>query len=292
MKISLLMPLYNLGERAIDVFNAVNNLEMPEDCEVVMLDDGSDDGSSDLFEEINAATDRYYYRSYINQGRSKCRNALANHARGEWLIFVDGDCTFDPLFLHRWVKILEGRKTDHSIIGRVNYEGVESSGFSHYLQQSGPWNKKSAAPLSYRYFATGHVCIPAKKFKAINGFNSSFNDWGGEDYDMGARLHRNGVWLDFQTKIGVKHPPVGDVKSYMRRMKNFAQTGLRVLLENSEEDFFMIKKYRHTWLRHAVKLPGLESFFLNLLAVDRIRWPVLFYRILIFVICMKYSEKV
>ncbi len=84
--LSVVIPAYNAGDLLKTCLDSV--LSLPYDCEVIVVDDGSTDGSTDVVA---------YYGNSIrfirqpNRGVSAARNAGLSIAQGEWVWFVDAD---------------------------------------------------------------------------------------------------------------------------------------------------------------------------------------------------------
>jgi len=87
---SVIMPVYNhvayVG-RAIDSVLA----QTWRDFELIVVDDGSTDGSGEVIDEYAAADDRVVAVHQPNSGQGAARNAGIKRARAEWLAYLDSD---------------------------------------------------------------------------------------------------------------------------------------------------------------------------------------------------------
>lgn len=89
-KISVIIPAYNAEKMISRCIKSVlqqsyNNLE------VIVIDDGSEDGTKDVVRDIALKDKRVIYRFQDNVGVSTARNSGIEYANGEMLTFVDAD---------------------------------------------------------------------------------------------------------------------------------------------------------------------------------------------------------
>lgn len=103
MKTSLIIPTYNKIFRLKFLLKSLLLLEGKESFDVVIVDDGSSDGTKLLLKqflyEANKAKLELKIRNIKNSGRSVARNYGANEANGELLIFTDDDLILSPRFI-------------------------------------------------------------------------------------------------------------------------------------------------------------------------------------------------
>lgn len=86
--ISIIIPLYN--KEAIIEQSVQSVLSQSfKNFELIIVDDGSTDGSYGIVENIHDSRIRLIHQE--NGGPSKARNTGAKHARGEWILFLDAD---------------------------------------------------------------------------------------------------------------------------------------------------------------------------------------------------------
>lgn len=90
---SIIIPLYNKADRIARTIDSVL-LQSVKDFEVVVVDDGSKDGSADVVKRYQDARIRYVRKE--NGGVSSARNRGFAEARGEWLLFLDADDQLSP----------------------------------------------------------------------------------------------------------------------------------------------------------------------------------------------------
>jgi glycosyltransferase involved in cell wall biosynthesis len=109
MKISVILPVYNASETLPVSLESLRKQGNPE-IEVVFVNDGSTDGTSSLLKQFISEEKEIVCQliEQINLGAAAARNAAIDHARGEWLVFLDADDSFcDQAF-----RILQHELTD------------------------------------------------------------------------------------------------------------------------------------------------------------------------------------
>lgn len=124
-KYSIVIPVYNVAnfiEETLDsVLLAVQNLRKiyPEvDGEVICVDDGSTDGSGEILDEYarrstsTPLTYTFHVIHQVNAGVSIARNAGLDTAKGEYILFADGDDLIHPQTLVLLTQILSDNPVD------------------------------------------------------------------------------------------------------------------------------------------------------------------------------------
>ena len=98
IKISVIMPVYNVAAYLHQSINSVLNQTM-KDFELICVNDGSTDDSSKILEEYADKDHRIKIISQKNSGAGYSRNVGIKHAQGEYLFFMDSDDWIDENFL-------------------------------------------------------------------------------------------------------------------------------------------------------------------------------------------------
>lgn len=111
--VSIIIPVYNKVEYLRNCIDALLSQEY-NDYEIVIVDDGSTDGSSELLDAVKHENDGTRITVYHqkNQGVSVARNTGMSLAQGDWIWFVDADDIPDCLWLSKIQRYLENYKYD------------------------------------------------------------------------------------------------------------------------------------------------------------------------------------
>ena len=87
---SVAIAVYNVAQYLRPCMESICK-QLEEDVEVLLVDDGSTDGSGAICDEFAHRYSRIRVIHQINSGISAVRNVLIQQAKGKWIVFVDGD---------------------------------------------------------------------------------------------------------------------------------------------------------------------------------------------------------
>ncbi len=121
VRYSIVITCYNQQEFIKDaVESALLQRHAPK--EVIVVDDGSRDGSLEVLKQYESSVDLLVLPT--NCGVSEARNRGAAIARGEYLIFLDGDDLFTPWALEVYERLVAERKPATIVSGVRRFEGL------------------------------------------------------------------------------------------------------------------------------------------------------------------------
>ncbi len=101
---SVVIPLYNKANTVKRTVNSVLN-QTCQDFEIVVVDDGSIDNSTSIVQEIG--DDRITVIQQPNNGVSEARNKGIEHAKGQFITFLDADDEYDPNHLETLKQLID-----------------------------------------------------------------------------------------------------------------------------------------------------------------------------------------
>ncbi|MEV6398330.1 CDP-glycerol glycerophosphotransferase family protein [Streptomyces sp. NPDC051907] len=111
LRLSVVVPVYNVEDYLEECLRSLADQSL-RDLEVVMVDDGSTDGSAVIARRFAAEDDRFRLLTQVNAGLGAARNAGVREARGEFLAFVDSDDLVPADAYERMVSSLEASGSD------------------------------------------------------------------------------------------------------------------------------------------------------------------------------------
>ena len=127
-KATVIVPVYNVKsflKKCVDSILA----QTLSDFELLLVDDGSTDGSGDLCDQLALEDSRIRVIHQENQGLGGARNTGIAAAQGDWLLLVDSDDWIEPQTLERTVAAGEELGAELVMFG---YRSVDEEG--HVLQ--------------------------------------------------------------------------------------------------------------------------------------------------------------
>lgn len=94
MKLSIIVPVYNVAEYLHRCFNSILDQNFT-DFELIIVEDGSIDSSLSICREFQSKDNRIIIYTQCHAGVSIARNRGLNYAKGEYVIFIDADDWLD-----------------------------------------------------------------------------------------------------------------------------------------------------------------------------------------------------
>lgn len=228
MIFSVVLPTYN---RKLSLLQCLENLARqtlpPDDFEVIVVVDGSTDGTSEAIRTLQFP----FHLQVIdqeNRGPSSARNHGAANARGEYLAFIEDDIVPEIDWLERAaallrkdppIDVLEGRTISAS--DRRNIRQFDVSGIPSFI----PCN----------------LFIRRSLFSGTSGYDPEFYDhkthlYFREDADLGFRVMDAGARVVIANDVVVSHP--------------FQFTGIRQVFRHANRYLFDPLLYRKHPIRY------------------------------------------
>lgn len=193
--ISVVIPLYNKEKSIASTLRTVLNQTF-SDYEIVIVNDGSTDGSVEEIEKVQ--DDRIRLVHQPNAGVSAARNRGIEEAKGDLIAFLDADDEWKPEYLATQYHLFQ--KYPECSVFACNYEFRDVSGkvtptLIHKLPFVGEdgilSNYFEVASCSHPPLWTSAVMVKKQAMQAIGGFPLGIKS--GEDLLTWARLAVNGM---------------------------------------------------------------------------------------------------
>jgi len=128
--LSVIVPVYNEAASIEKVISAVDAVPLPK--EIVVVDDGSTDGTSEKVRGCRPLAELHVLRHPVNRGKAAAIRSALNLVRGEFVIIQDADLEYFPSdypallqpLLEGQTNAVYGVRNDHPSRGRTLYLGA------------------------------------------------------------------------------------------------------------------------------------------------------------------------
>ena len=196
MFFSIVIPTYNrlpILEKCLRALESqeFSNKNYIEGYEVVLVDDGSTDGTLNW---LATHKDEFSHVRCFEQnhaGPAAARNLGVEKAQGDTIIFIDSDLVVLSNFLQAHTNALvQGKEklgnncffTYGAVINTCNFANPTAEPYK-------------ITDFSAAFFATGNVAIPKRWLEEAGLFDNRFQLYGWEDLELGVRLKKLGLQL-------------------------------------------------------------------------------------------------
>ncbi len=229
MKYSLIIATYNRLNELQELFASVQNLDFStEQFELVIVDDGSQDGTKEFVTEQKWDFNVLYLHQQ-NKGPGEARNHGMRKARGNYFMFIDSDCILPPQYLreiddflkHTPLDAIGGPDTYHPsfspLLKAINYS------MTSFIGTGGTrGSKKSVTKYYPRSFNMG---IKREVYDTIGGMGKLRH---GQDMDFSARIYAAGFKVGLIPDAFVYHKRRTSLRKFFKQIFNWGVTRINL----------------------------------------------------------------
>ncbi|HYN29626.1 MAG TPA: glycosyltransferase family 2 protein [Dermatophilaceae bacterium] len=195
-RLSVVVPFYGVEAYIGDCLASIRDQAL-RDVEVLLVDDGSPDGSRAVADRFAAEDPRFRVLEQPNAGLGPARNTGTTHARGEYLAFVDSD---DLVTRHGFERMVDGLdRSGSSFAGgnamRFNNSAGERQSWTHRLAFAAP---ATATHITELPALARDRMVWNKVYRRSfwDEFGCTFPDIRYEDYPVTLAAHLDAVTVD------------------------------------------------------------------------------------------------
>ncbi len=218
MKISVIIPIYDKLTLTIQCIESLARFSCYfHDSEVIIIDDGSTDGSAEYFTRYSRENPwLIYHRNDSNQKFASSCNTGANLARGEFLIFLNNDTVVTENWDKHLLDTLEHDPNTWMVgakllfpNGTIQHAGVylpEFTGqsFGHVYRGFPSYFPPADFEKELQCVTAACMIMRRADFQELGGFDTGFLN-GSEDIDLCLRIISHGKKIRYQPKCVVIH---------------------------------------------------------------------------------------
>ena len=221
IQFSFIIPVYNRPHEIKELLESFKALTTGDAFEIVIIEDGSTLGCSDIVAGHQDTLDISYYQKH-NTGPGDSRNFGMGLAKGNYFIILDSDVLLPPDYLeqvstflkHSYVDCFGGADAAHDSF--TNLQKAINYTMTSFLTTGGiRGSKKAVQHFEPRSFNMG---LSKKAFEATQGFAKIHP---GEDPDLSHRIIKAGFKTAFVPDIAVFHKRRVSWSSFMLQVNKF-----------------------------------------------------------------------
>jgi len=221
---SVVIPTHNRLEVLSEVLQALEFQLAPPSFEIVVVDDGSTDGTDDW---LRSRSFRVPLRSILqkNHGPAAARNTGVAAASGRWVAFLGDDTVPSAGWLaaHREAHRSRGEDSHLAVIGYTGWHSrMRLNPFLRYINEYGLQfgyaliHDKEDVPFNFLY--TSNLSMPRDLLLA-EPFDLRFPYAAWEDIELAYRLRRRGLRLVYEPAATVAHDHPTDLARFATRQE-------------------------------------------------------------------------
>jgi glycosyltransferase involved in cell wall biosynthesis len=223
-EVSVVIPTHNRLEALSEVLKALEFQDAPPGFEVVVVDDGSTDGTADWLRHRSFSL-ALRVLTQENRGPAAARNTGVAVAAGRWVAFLGDDTVPSPGWLatHR---AAHRRRGDDPYLAVLGYTGwhprMRLNPFLRYINEHGLQFGyaliKDRENVPFNFFYTSNLSLPRDLLLA-EPFDLRFPYAAWEDIELSYRLERRGMRLVYEPAATVAHDHPTDFARFAARQE-------------------------------------------------------------------------
>jgi GT2 family glycosyltransferase/glycosyltransferase involved in cell wall biosynthesis len=229
VRVSVVIPTFNRKEKLLRCLDALRaQTVLPEELEVLVVDDGSSDGTGDALAAYQAPFDLRRFRQ-ANQGPGAARNLAIREARGEHVLFLGDDIYGLPHLVeeHLEAHARLGDERGTAVLGHVDWEpSLRVNAVMRYVCGEGTLQYAyrfipHLPSLDWRFFYTSNVSARRRFLvdaaEAGIVFDPCFRHAAFEDSEYAWRLSRHGLRIEYAPSARAVHDHPVDLAGFSAR---------------------------------------------------------------------------
>lgn len=96
MYLSIIIPIYNEKNTISLILDKIYNLKLKEDYEIILIDDGSTDGTRDILKALENKKNHHVIYKELNTGKGESLKIGFKKSLGDYVIVQDADLEYNP----------------------------------------------------------------------------------------------------------------------------------------------------------------------------------------------------
>lgn len=228
---SVVIPTYRRLPMLQRVLDALEEQRGAPDLEVIVIDDGSGDDTSDVMRNRRASHYNLTFRTQPNGGPGRARNHGVSLAAGRYILFIGDDTVPEPTFLAEHARI-HGDAGDAQLVACLGYTGWPDTervtAFMDYINDYGPQFGykliRHGEIVPFNFFYTSNISLH-RGLLGDDPFDTTFPAAAWEDIELAFRLDALGLKIRYNARAVTRHYHPMTVDSFARRQYSVGRSG-------------------------------------------------------------------
>jgi glycosyltransferase involved in cell wall biosynthesis len=221
---SVVIPTHNRSAMLLEVLRGLEAQQQAPPFEVIVVDDGSSDGTAERFSGFETGLSYRFVRQ-DNRGPAAARNRGVLEAHGDRVAFLGDDTVPEPGWLaaHHgtWVRL--GAKPERAVIGYTGWHPrMRKTAFLRYINeyglQFGYALIERPEDVPFNFFYTSNLAL-SKQRLLEEPFDLRFPYAAWEDIEASYRMFRRGLTLAYAAEAVVAHDHPTDLSRFADRQE-------------------------------------------------------------------------
>jgi len=208
-RFSVIVPTYNRLPILKKCLAAMEAQTLPlNDFEVIVIDDGSSDGTQEALQNYRTPF-RFQYLRQINSGTGAARRNGVAHASGEYLLLMNDDTICDSDLLEQHLRIQTKYRPERwALLGNFEYpvEARRRALTQYFCVEPFMFpqvSMEAGCPYGYSHFITCNLSVRRDAVVEAGSFDSTYKL--SEDTELGIRLHEMGYRVLYHPEAHAFH---------------------------------------------------------------------------------------
>jgi glycosyltransferase involved in cell wall biosynthesis len=228
---SVVIPTHKRLPMLLRVLDALEEQRGAPDLEVIVIDDGSGDDTSEVMRARRANHYTLTFRTQPNAGPGRARNHGVSLAAGRYILFIGDDTVPEPTFLAEHARIHRDAGDD-PLVACLGYTGWPAServtAFMDYINdfglQFGYKLIRDSEIVPFNFFYTSNISLD-RQLLGDEPFDTTFPAAAWEDIELAFRLDARGLKIRYNAHAVTRHYHPTTVDSFARRQYNVGRSG-------------------------------------------------------------------
>jgi|GEM_PF-2383397 len=188
--ISVILPVYNNKDTICQVVDSYLGQSSDAEVEIIIIDDGSNDGTDETLPRYNHAQRVRIIRHEERQGVVSARNTGIQAASGDYLLFGVGDAFVSSRYIGNALNLFSNNHSIAGIVGPVIIHGAyQDDLFARYLNRTrGAGRHNTGQTLPPEHIIFTNIILQAGLVRSAGYFDEDFSGYGGHEVDYASRM--------------------------------------------------------------------------------------------------------